>query len=148
MKRSQVARQLQHKQQNRGSGPHAGTLTLEALEFIAILATFAVVLAWYIKNAAAGDDGARGLLALSQDPETAKPDAPRASYRIKTRLAMRAHERRDAQDGRTPPELAPAFRALGEADRMRRKFRLQDEARYRAKDKAARYTPRSGPGAS
>jgi hypothetical protein len=121
---------------------------LEALEFIAILATFGVVLAWYLKNAGAGDDGARGSLALLQDPETAKPGGPRTSYRIKNRLAMRAHERRDAQDGAAPPELAPAFRALGERDRMRRKFRLQDEARYRAKNKAARYTPRNGPTAS
>jgi hypothetical protein len=121
---------------------------LEALVFIAILATFGVVLAWYLKNAAAGDDGARGFLALSPDPETADPDATRTSYRLKSRLAMRAHERREAQDGQAPPELAPAFRALGERDRMRRKFRLQDEARYRAKDKAARYTPRNGPTAS
>ncbi len=121
---------------------------MEALEFIAILTTFAVVLAWYIKNAAADDNGARGLLALFQDPETARPDAVRASYRIKNRLAIRAHERRDAQEGDAPATPAPAFRTLCETDHMRRKFRLQDEARYRAKDKAARYTPRGGPTAS
>jgi len=121
---------------------------LEALVFIAILATFAVVLAWYLKNAAAGDDGARAVLALSPDPETAEPDAVRTSYRLKPRLAMRAHERREAQEGAALSAPAPAFRALGEARRMRRRFRLQDEARYRAKDKAARYTPRKGPTAS
>ncbi len=121
---------------------------MEALEFVAILATFAVVLVWYLKNTAAGSDGERGLLALSQELEAAKPDAARASYRIKSRLAVRTHERRDALDGERLEAPAPAYRALGEADHMRRKFRFQDDARYRAKDKAARYSPRNGPTAS
>lgn len=121
---------------------------MEALVFIAILATFTVVLAWYLKNEAAGSDGARGLLALQQDPEVAGQDAPRASYRIKNRLAIRARERREAQHSDEQAILAPAFHPLGETDRLRRKFRLQDEARYRTKDRTARYHPRGGPAAS
>lgn len=121
---------------------------MEALEFIAILTTFAIVLVWYIQNAAVDGDGACGLLALLQDPETSRPGAARASYRVKSRLAIRAHERRDAQEGDASVTQTPAFRTLGEDDPMRRKFRLQDEARYRAKDKAARYTSRGGSTAS
>ncbi len=129
---------------------------MEALEFIAILATFAVALFWYIQNTEAGSDGARGLLAISSDPDAAggaaardpdSPDATRASYRIKKRLAMRAHERRDAASAKTQSEAAPAFRLLRENERMRRKFRRQDEARYRVKDKAAKHHPRGGPAA-
>jgi len=120
---------------------------LEALEFIAIVATFAVVLFWYIQNEQAQGDGARGLLAISEDPETARPDGPRASYRMKKRLAVRAHERRDAESAKTLSEAAPAFRSLGENERMRRKFRRQDEARYRAKDRAANFKPGDTPSA-
>ncbi len=121
---------------------------MEALEFIAILTVFAVVLVWYIHNVQTDSEGERGLLAIAADPETAKPGAPQSSYRMKTRLAMRAHERRDAEGVKTAAQATPAYRVLDDGDRMRRKFRRQDESRYRAKDKTARYKPRNGPTAA
>lgn len=114
---------------------------MDGLEFIGVIATAAVVIVWYWRNADAGADGLRGLLALADDPESARPNARRRAYRIKSRIARRAHERRDADDARAGAKAALTFKPLGEAARMRRKFRRQDEARYRVMDKAAAHKP-------
>jgi hypothetical protein len=119
---------------------------LESLEFIVIIAIFAVILLWYLHNARTQSDGLRGLLAMRDDPETTKPASSKSasnspSYRVKSRIAPNAHEPRpnnvrDQENGVSTPKNTPsAYHALDEAARMRRKFRRQDEARYRVKDK-------------
>jgi len=119
---------------------------LESIEFIVIIAAFAIILFWYLQNAEADSAGARGWLALTGDPDAAAAKTARKSYRIKTRIARRAHEMCDVTGVKTAAcDVKPAYRTIGEGERMRRAFRRQDEARYRAKDKAARYKPRSGP---
>ncbi len=105
---------------------------MDALEFILIIAVFAVVLHWYLKNAEAKSEGGSGLLALTDDP-------------VKNRRARRKAYRPNylARDGvlsgaKAPPVRA-TYRLREEGERMRRRFRRQDEARYRVKDKAASY---------
>lgn len=117
---------------------------MDGLEFIGIIATAAVVIFWYLRNVGAGADGVRGVLALADDPEAAKPNARRRAYRIKTRIARRAHERRDADGARAAAKPELTFRPVSEAAMMRRKFRRQDEARYRVMDKAAAHKPGGG----
>lgn len=114
---------------------------MDGLEFIGIVATAAVVIFWYLGNVGAGADGVRGMLALADDPASAKPNARRRAYRIKTRIARRAHERRDADGARAAAKAELTFKPISEAAMMRRKFRRQDEARYRVMDKAAAYKP-------
>ncbi|MEO1241397.1 MAG: hypothetical protein AAFX54_05765 [Pseudomonadota bacterium] len=109
---------------------------METLEFIAVILTFAIVLIWYLHNHLAQSDGARGLLALRPDP-AAGPDAkPAKAYRMKSRAAQSPTAK--ILDERTQKE-APANTASSsekpDAARMRRKFRRQDEARYRVKDR-------------
>jgi len=113
---------------------------MDSLVFIGIIATGAVVIAWYIRNEQAKSDGLLGLLALQDDPDSAKPNAWRRSYRIKTRIARCAHDAAGGFDARKAALGAERkFRTLDEGEHMRRRYRRQDEARYRVKDKAAKY---------
>ena len=114
----------------------------ESLEFLTMIAVLAAVSLWYILNAETGSEGFRGLFAIADDPETAKPKGRRKSYRMKQRLARRAHERRDIEDAKAVSSAKAAFRSKDHGDRMRRRFRRQDEARYRVKDRAASYRPK------
>ena len=121
---------------------------MESIEFIAILATFSAVLFWYIQNVQTASEGDKGLFAITQDPETTKPAGTRPRYTIKPRLA---HSKRDLRDAGGIQNLAaatPAFNTFATKEGLRRKFQRQDEARYRVKDKAAAYKPRSGPNAA
>ncbi len=110
---------------------------MDALEFILILAVFAVVLHWYLANARAGSAGLLGLLALKEDPESAAKSR-RKAYRIKARARTKPSGLRDS---RTEDAAPKTYRTLDEGERRRRRYRRQDEARYRVKDKAARYKP-------
>jgi len=108
---------------------------MDSIEFLAIIAVLAGILAWYIHNVRAGSDGHAGLFALRQDAGSPKPNPPRSRYRATSRAKNQtpAHggkiESCDSHDGPKP-----------------RKFRQRDEARYRVKDKAARYRPKkAGP---
>lgn len=107
---------------------------MDSLEFILIVAVFAVVLRWYLKNAEAKSEGLLGLLALKDDPEIAKA-ARRKSYRVKARARGGVAALADSR-AEEPPKT---YRTLEEGERMRRRFRRQDEARYRVKDLAAGY---------
>jgi len=109
---------------------------LETFEFIAIIAVLAVILFWYLQNLSAGAQGTRGLLALREDPTSSGSASPLQSYRATSR-APRRHQgvelpqtMTSASENPPPPESA-----LAKATRMRRKFRHQDEVRYRVKDK-------------
>ena len=114
----------------------------ETLEFITMIAVLATVSLWYMVNAESGSDGLKGLFAMIDDPESAKPRGRRKSYRIKSRLARRAHERRDIEDAKAVSTAKAAFRTKDHGERMHRRFRRQDEARYRVKDRAASYRPK------
>lgn len=117
---------------------------MDSLEFIAIVAFFAVVMLWYLKNAEAGSDGLLGILAIIDDPESAG-SRPSRAYRMKERKT-----RSKDTDIRTASAENPASATYAIADdsaRMRQRFRRQDEARYKVKDKvkegvAASYKPR------
>ena len=110
---------------------------MESIEFLLIVAIFAVVIIWYLRNAEAKSDGLLGLLALKDDPEIAK-HGRRPSYRIKDRTSRKPAGLRDSREGK---KTAATYRKKSESDIMRRRFRRQDEARYRIKDKAAEYKP-------
>lgn len=119
---------------------------MDGIEFLLIVAVFAAVLYWYLKNAEAGSEGLVGLLALHDDPEEAKGGRKR-SYRIKERAAPGRAVMRDI---RAEKNRKAAYRLKGgdeasRAERMRQRFRRQDEARYRVKDKAANYKKRKTP---
>ena len=107
---------------------------MDSLEFILIVAVFAVVLRWYLKNADAKSEGLLGLLALKDDPAAAKATR-RKSYRIKARIRGSASGLADSRDADAPK----TYRTQEEGERMRRRYRRQDEARYRVKDLAAGY---------
>lgn len=109
---------------------------MDSLEFILIVAVFAVVLRWYLQNAEAKSDGLLGFLALRDDPAAARA-ARRKSYRMKARARGGAATLADSRDAEAPK----TYRTLEEGERMRRRFRRQDEARYRVKDKAAGFDP-------
>ncbi len=106
---------------------------LETLEFIAVIAVFAVILVWYLQNIHAETQGTRGLLALCDDPKTQEASPHRKTYRIKARVARHRHEPQTASD--ISQTLSTVESASVSAAHMRRKFRRQDEARYRVKDK-------------
>jgi hypothetical protein len=119
---------------------------MDVLEFILIIAVFAGVLYWYLQNAEAGSDGLKGFLALTDDPEEAT-GVKKRSYRFKERAARGGAAMRDV---RAEQKLKPTYRSrdgdeADRAERMRRKFRRQDEARYRVKDKAANYKKKKDP---
>lgn len=109
---------------------------MDSLEFILIVAVFAVVLRWYLKNAEAKSDGLLGFLALKDDPATAKASR-RKSYRMKVRARGGTAELADSREDKGPK----TYRTLEEGERMRRRYRRQDEARYRVKDKTAGFEP-------
>ncbi|GEM_PF-1466559 len=121
---------------------------MESLEFIGIIACGAVVVFWYFQNIRNDGAAERGLLALMEDPEDARRGGRRKSYRIKERLARRPHERPETQGAKTVTEAKPAFRKLSHNARMRARFRRQDEARYKVKDKVAGRKPDAGPSAA
>lgn len=109
---------------------------MDSLEFLLIVAVLAGVLWWYLVNERGGADGRAGLLALKDDPEPARVEKKK-SYRIKDRPTRRASLHDSRVD--TGPKT---YRSLDdEAARMRRRFRRQDEARYRVTDKAAGFKP-------
>lgn len=107
---------------------------MDTLEFLLIVTVFAVVLFWYLKNAEAKSDGLLGLLALKDDPQAAK-GARRKSYRIRNRAMRRPAGLRDSREEAAAPKT---YHTQEEGERMRRRFRRQDEARYRVKDMAAK----------
>lgn len=115
---------------------------MESLEFIGIIFTAGVVLSWYVTNAAQKSGGEQGLLALIDDEEEKALCATRKTYRMKTRAAVHHREVADTQSRLARAKAKPAFRTNSEAEQLRRKYRRQDEARYRVKDKAAKYTAR------
>lgn len=121
---------------------------LETLEFLGIIACGAIAVVWFLQNVRTEGEASRGLLALAEAPVESRPEARRKSYRIKQRLARRAHEQRDAEGAKAVTEAKPAFRKLTDAQRMRLRFRRQDDARYRVKDKAAGFKPEADPNAA
>ena len=109
---------------------------MENFEFLGVLIVGIAVAGWYFLNEEKGADGDIGLLALK--PDTAEPPEERRSrYRIKPRRAVRSRDARSVQGAKEAETAAPAYRVLDDAARARRRFRRQDEARYRVKDKLA-----------
>ena len=106
---------------------------MEGLEFIAVIIVLAAILAWYLQNITTGGDGSRGLLAMRTDPKEVENERPKRSYRSKSRIAGRAQDR-PAVFAQKAGGQGAASDAV-HAERMRRKFRRQDEARYRVKDR-------------
>jgi len=113
---------------------------MDVIEFLLIIAVFAAVLHWYLQNEGAKSDGLIGLLALHDDPDFAKR-GKRKSYRIKDRTARKPVGMRDS---RSEPHAEKTYTEQDEEARIRRRFRRQDELRYRIKDKAAPYKPEPG----
>ena len=113
---------------------------METLEFIALIAGFAVILVWYIQNAVADSDGYKGILALINDPIIGK----RGAYKVKSRATRRSHEslihdQRDNKDEAAAPiQKQATYNNLEQANRMRSKFRRQNETRYKVKDRKPR----------
>lgn len=104
---------------------------MDSLEFLLIVTVFGVVVIWYLANVKAGSPGQIGLLALAEDPETANAK-PRRAYRMKDRPARNSAT---FHDSRANVAQRKTYRVLDEAAHMRRRFRRQDEARYKVKDK-------------
>jgi hypothetical protein len=99
---------------------------MDALEFILILAVFAVVLHWYLKNARAKSDGLLGLLALKEDPPRARGEG-RQSYRVRLRARDEKAGLRDSRiDG-----PAKTYRAHEDGGRTGPRYHRKDGARYR-----------------
>ncbi len=118
----------------------------DTLEFLLIIVVFAVILFWYLQNAEAGSDGLRGFLALEEDPAAAKAGNKKA-YRVKERPE---HGKTTMRDVRAEQKARSTYHTkdggeVDRAERMRQRFRRQDEARYRVKDKAANYKQRKSP---
>ncbi|MEX6632682.1 hypothetical protein [Hyphococcus lacteus] len=110
---------------------------MDSLEFLLIVSVFGVVVVWYLANVKADSPGQIGWLALAEDPET-KNAGPRRAYRMKdrpTRTAAAFH------DSRANNDQHKTYRVLDDAQ-MRMRFRRQDEARYKVKDKL----PKDGKG--
>ncbi|MEM9618335.1 MAG: hypothetical protein AAF936_10275 [Pseudomonadota bacterium] len=109
---------------------------METLEFIAVILTFAIVLTWYLHNHWSQSDGRRGLLALRADPIAKNPDAPTKAYRMKSRVAQPLNAKPSHNETLSTKHVNKASSCeKPDAARMRRKFRRQDEARYRVKDR-------------
>ena len=107
--------------------------TVDTLIFLATLITFGAIVFWYVRNEQLHADGSYGLLGLEPDP--AVEAAKKSAYRTKRRAVLNVRVRnvddvlkhaRMQNDDPARPEMTP---------RMRRKFRRQDEVRYRVKDK-------------
>ena len=107
---------------------------MESLEFLCILTVGLVVAGWYYRNEKNGAEGELGLLAIK--PDVVKtPEQRKSRYRLKNRRAARARDKRDLDGAKSAESGTPAYRQLDDAARARRRFRRQDEARYRVKDK-------------
>ena len=108
--------------------------------------TFAFVLAWYVQNEQAGADRSKGLLALKPEPELNETDAPKQSYRQKVRVTPR--QRGGRANVIAPPKTRGESRLEepSHSKDVRRKFRRQDDVRYRVKDKKPRdqWPPKAG----
>jgi len=111
--------------------------TMDSIEFLLIVASFAVVIIWYLRNAEARSDGLLGLLALKDDPDLVK-HGRRPSYRLKDRTARKPAGLRDSREAQ---KSVATYTQKDDDEAMRRRFRRQDEARYRVKDKAAKFKP-------
>ncbi len=105
---------------------------MNTLIFLATLITFGIVLFWYVRNEQMRADGTHGLLALQPDPVKA---SEKKAYRMKRRVMpkVRARNIDEVLSNAKAQNNAPINPET--ADRMRRKFRRQDEVRYRVKDK-------------
>ncbi|MFC2951170.1 hypothetical protein ACFOOP_04475 [Marinicaulis aureus] len=110
---------------------------MDSIEFFLIVASFAVVIIWYLRNAEARSDGLLGLLALKDDPDLVK-HGRRPSYRLKDRTARKPAGLRDSREAQ---KSVATYTQKDDDEAMRRRFRRQDEARYRVKDKAAKFKP-------
>ena len=107
---------------------------MENLEFIAVLSVGFIVAGWYLFNAEKKASGELGLLAL-KPAAVISPEKRRSRYRIKDRSAVRARDRRTIDATKANAAPTPAYRERDDAAQARRRFRRQDEARYRVKDK-------------
>ena len=106
---------------------------MDTLIFLATLITFAVILFWYVRNEQMQADGSHGLLALVPDPVV--EGIKKRAYRTKRR-AMPNVRARTVDDVLKHGHMQTAVPEKPEmTTRMRRKFRRQDEVRYRVKDK-------------
>lgn len=112
---------------------------MDSIEFLLIVAVFAVIILWYLKNAEARSDGLLGLLALKDDPDIAK-HGRRPSYRLKDRTARKPSGLHDSREAK---KETVTYSQPSQSEIMRRRFRRQDDVRYRLKDKAAKFKPRS-----
>ncbi len=110
---------------------------MDSIEFLLIVACFAVVIIWYLRNAEARSDGLLGFLALKDDPDLVK-HGRRPSYRLKDRTARKPAGLRDSREAE---KAVATYSQKDDDEAMRRRFRRQDEARYRVKDKAAKFKP-------
>ncbi len=108
---------------------------MESLEFLCILAVGLTVAGWYYLNEKKGAEGELGLLAIKPDVVAPPEEKSRGRYRLKERRAVRARDRRSLDTAKSAETAKPAYRQLDDAARARRRFRRQDEARYRVKDK-------------
>ena len=115
-------------------------------EFLGVIATFAVVVVWYIQNTERDRNGDFGWLAIALDPAE-RQLATVSSYSVKERTARRRYELRDvdglrAAGGQSPK---PSYRVLDEeTHRSRRSYRPMDESRYKTAGSAERYSKRDG----
>lgn len=107
--------------------------TVDTLIFLATLITFGVIVYWYVRNEQMQADGSFGLLGLAPDP--AAEAAKKRAYRTKQRGVpnVRARNIDDVLNQARMQNADPAKPEM--TPRMRRKFRRQDEVRYRVKDK-------------
>lgn len=107
--------------------------TVDTLIFLATLITFGVIVYWYVRNEQMQADGSHGLLGLIPDP--AVEAAKKRAYRTKRRAVpnVRARNVDDVLNNTRMQTVAPEKPEM--SPRLRRKFRRQDEARYRVKDK-------------
>lgn len=103
---------------------------MDSIEFIAIIVVLAAILAWYIHNVRAGADGHAGWFALRQDGEAHSP----------SQLPGRNRPQKAGAEG--PVETTEML--VGDSNpntQSRRKFRRQEKARYRVKEKAVLFKP-------
>lgn len=114
-------------------------VTMDTLEFLLIIASFGVILYWYLQNANADIEGARGLLAFTLNDEEAGQVAGK-SYKVKERTLPQRHTGSARSTAHTNlAEKPTSYRVIENNAQMRRRFRRQDEVRYRIKDKASNY---------
>lgn len=132
---------------------------MEIIEFLAIMLVAAAIVAWYVVNENQNADGTAGFLRLrvSGQKSTSVKAGDRLRYhaRDRHRASYReAGERKTAyrksgdsvldnsSQGQTPGE-DQAGEAHDETERLVKKYRRQDDVRYRIKDKAARFNEKS-----